>query len=44
MPEKPFKIKQLLKQLDFAQEIRSEAERRYGPGMIVVDQLTWGRK
>lgn len=41
MPDKPFIIKQLLKQFDFAHELRSEAEMRYGPGLVTVDQLVW---
>lgn len=41
LPEKPHKVKVLLKHFDLAYELRSEAERRYGPGLVVVDQLIW---
>ena len=41
LAEQPFSVKQLLKQIDFAAELRTEAEARYGPGMILVDQLIW---
>lgn len=44
LAEQPFPVKQLLKQIDFAAELRAEAEARFGPGMVVVDQLIWKTK
>ena len=37
-------VREYLALTNYASEIRYHAEARYGPGMIVVDQLTWGKK
>lgn len=44
MTDPPKSIRDLMALAARAIELRFEAERRYGPGMITVDQLTWRTK
>lgn len=38
---KPKIVEDYLNLVDESIELRFEAERRYGPGLIIVDQLCW---
>ena len=41
MENKPKIVQDYLALIDQSVNLRMEAERRYGPGLIVVDQLCW---
>lgn len=44
MADPPKCIRDRMALVDRALDLRAEAERRYGPGMITVDQLIWRTK